>query len=245
MWIDAHCHLTSQADAPFSLREYNKAKDLGVERFFVCCLSLATFKKALMLKRFGLPLDIAVGIHPLIKSDLTLSLLTELLNYQEVVAIGECGLDFRDKNCVKEEQIDLFKAQIALANKYHKPLVVHSVKASKITYDCLASKQLRVLFHAYSGSYDLVKANQKEEFYYSFGFHLTQETAKKRRQVASLIPLDKILIETDASFSKKTSIKNLPLLPNVARSLALLREIPLKDLAYNLSKNYLHLLEGR
>jgi len=145
----------------------------------------------------------AVGIHPLdVKKMEDISKIEELAKHEKVVAIGEIGLDYYYETETKELQLKYFKNQLNLANKLNLPVVIHDRDAHKDTLYTL--KEIKVnnsgVIHCYSGSLEMAKELLKLEFYLGFDGPVTFKNAKTVIEVLKYIPLDRILIETDAPY---------------------------------------------
>ncbi|MFA5025195.1 MAG: TatD family hydrolase [Candidatus Shapirobacteria bacterium] len=139
----------------------------------------------------------AVGIHPQEISD-DINLLEELVKNPNVIAIGECGLEYLGE-VDTEKQIQYFRKQIELAQKYNKPLIIHARKAVDETIQILGEyRNLRGVIHCYGGGKKRVKKvlDLPGEWYFGFDGNLTYEVGLE--EVVKAIPQDKILAETDS-----------------------------------------------
>ena len=145
----------------------------------------------------------AVGIHPLdVKKMEDVSKIRELAKHEKVVAIGEIGLDYYYETETKELQLEYFKNQLNLANELNLPVVIHDRDAHKDTIDTL--KEIKVnnigVIHCYSGSLEMAKELLKLDYYLGFDGPVTFKNAKTVIEVLKYIPLDRILVETDAPY---------------------------------------------
>ncbi len=147
----------------------------------------------------------SVGIHPeyadkVGESDLIQ--IEELLENEKVVAIGEIGLDYYYEDCAdRDTQIDLFLKQLELCKKYDLPAIIHSREAAMDTFETIKSSGVKKgVVHCYSGSKEMALDYIKLGFYVGIGGVLTYKNARKTVEVVEEIPLDKILIETDAPY---------------------------------------------
>lgn len=144
----------------------------------------------------------AVGIHPqeiITNYELLITNLEELLaNNSNIIAVGECGLEFLGE-VDKQRQEIVFKKQIELAQKYKKPLIVHARKAMEETIQILSEYQdLRGVIHCYSGGKKRVKKvlDLPGVWYFGFDGNLTYEVGLE--EVVKSIPRDRVLAETDS-----------------------------------------------
>jgi len=146
----------------------------------------------------------AVGVHPheiYNMTDKTIEELRRMAGHKKVVAIGEIGLDYYyDKN-PREEQRVWFKKQLILAKELNIPVIIHARDASQECFDIIKESGVRDgVIHCYSGSEQMAKDYVKMGYYIGIGGVLTFSNAKKLVEVVEAIPLDKILIETDAPY---------------------------------------------
>ena len=201
--IDTHSHLLDEA--------FDNDLDLCIER----CISnnvnkivLVGFDRITNLKAQELSKKYSIfyptaGIHPeevIDKNDLIY--LEDFINQNKVYAIGECGLDYHWRNDNKDLQKNIFEGQINLAIKYKFPLIIHSRDAIEDTYNILSKYKgkIRGVMHCYSGSYEMALKFIELGLYIGFDGPVTYKNSKEPKRVASNIPLDKILVETDCPY---------------------------------------------
>lgn len=155
-------------------------------------------------------LKFSAGIHPhdsdnIIISD-TITELEKLILEPDNVAIGECGFDFyyNDRNKLYEKQEILFRMQIELAEKYNKPLIIHTRESFQDTYDILKEyRNLKVIYHCFSGNEDWFnKLNSlMHDSYFSFSGIITfKNNVTDIQNSVKVVPIDKILAETDSPY---------------------------------------------
>ena len=194
--IDTHCHLSSR----FS----EEIKIDGLEFAILSASCLQDSKDNLELAKINPKLLPSVGIHPqdvITNYELQITNLEELLvENKSVIAIGECGLEFTEgvDNKLQEQ---LFRGQIDLAQKYKKPLIVHSREASDETLEILKSyKNLRGVIHCYTGGKKRIKKYLEisNEWFFGIDGNLTYEIGLE--QVVAEIPKDRLVLETDSPF---------------------------------------------
>ncbi len=119
----------------------------------------------------------------------------------KVVAIGEIGFDFHLENVEREKQTRYFELQMQLAEKLSMPVVIHDREAHGPCFDmALAHPSVTGVFHSFSGSAEMAKELVRRGWYISFSGVLTFKNAARVREVAASVPLDRILIETDAPY---------------------------------------------
>ena len=185
--IDTHAHLSSRFEQEVDLRK--------LDWIILSASSLADSKDNLEIAKTNLKLKPAVGIHPQEIND-SAKKLEELIT-KEVVAIGECGLEFTP-GVDKIAQEKLFRDQIELAIKYQKPLIVHSREASDETIKILNEYQnLRGVIHCYTGGKKRIN-KIPEQFYFGIDGNITYEVGLE--EVIRNIPRNRLVLETDTPF---------------------------------------------
>ena len=146
----------------------------------------------------------AVGIHPgeaadAVQGDLTV--LEQLAADEKAVAIGEIGLDYHYEDCCpRETQQYWFRAQLELANRLSLPVVVHDREAHEDTLRFLQEYRPAGVVHCFSGSVEMARELLKLGLYIGIGGVVTFKNARKTVEVAAEIPLDRLLLETDAPY---------------------------------------------
>lgn len=194
--IDTHAHLSGRFKQEVNLEK--------LEWVVLSASSVQDSKDNLKLAKTSKKLLPAIGIHPQEKiSDLRcqMSDLEELLeNNKNIVAIGECGLEFVG-DFDKEKQIKLFEGQIILSLGYQKPLIVHSRKAADETVEILKSfKGLRGVIHCYTGGKKRIKNYLaiSPDWYFGIDGNITYEIGLE--EVVKNIPKERLVLETDTPF---------------------------------------------
>ena len=145
----------------------------------------------------------AVGIHPEYAADAGeyLPKLEALFSHPKVLAVGEIGLDYHwAENPPREVQRHVFAAQIELAQKLHRPIVVHSRDAHAETLEILQKYRPAGVMHCYSGSVEMLRQVLDLGMYISLGGAVTFKNAKKAKAVAAAVPGDRLLLETDCPY---------------------------------------------
>jgi len=198
--IDTHAHL----DQVFC------DIDRGLDKIILAAANLETSKNNLLLaKKYPNILLASVGIHPQ-ESDNSPVELKKIVekNYEKIVAIGECGLDFSEiskespkfKEMVKIQE-EIFRIQIELSQKYNKPLIVHARRAVDETVEILKEyKDLSGVFHCYAGGNKRIKKviDLGTNWFFGIDGNLTYEIGLA--EVVKNIPMDRLVIETDSPY---------------------------------------------
>ena len=164
-------------------------------------------------------------------------------NNKKVVGIGEIGLDYYRDISFNDLQKEIFIKQIELANELNLPIEVHDREAHKDTLDILKkyNKTSDVVLHCFSGSVEFSRECIKEGYYLALGGVVTFKNAKKMKDVAIDIPLDKLMLETDAPYLTPTPYRgktNQPMyIPYIAQEIAYLKGIDVSEVAIATTNN--------
>jgi TatD DNase family protein len=146
----------------------------------------------------------AVGIHPeLVETkgaEVDEERLRELLKHPKVVAIGEIGLDYYWSTDRKEQQKAVFRRQCELANELGLPVIVHDREAHEDTMEILKKYKPKGVLHCFSGSTEMAKEIIKLGMYIGLGGVVTFKNARKSVEVAEMLPVDCLLLETDCPY---------------------------------------------
>lgn len=204
--IDSHCHLNDPKLLVDLDGVIERARAAGVESFVVPGYDLLSSETADAIASKNDGVYALVGIHPhdaITYSDVVERRLEELLGNDRVVGLGEIGLDYHYDNSPREKQREVFIRQLELAKKVGKPIVIHSREAFLETFEIIRDygKGLKGVFHCFSGSYESAMRVIKElGFYISIAGPVTFKNAKEPLEVATRIPLEYLLIETDCPY---------------------------------------------
>ncbi len=164
--------------------------------------NMRSSKKAIELSQKYPYIYSAVGIHPecISDKDINFSDLENLSKNKKVVAIGEIGLDYHYNSDNKALQIDYFEKQILMANKLSLPILVHDREAHNDTLNLLRKHKPKGVVHCFSGSLEMAEEILKLGMFIGVGGVVTFKNAKKLVEVVENIPLESILLETDAPY---------------------------------------------
>jgi TatD DNase family protein len=190
----------------------------------------------------------AFGIHPWFVSEpFTTEELRQFLALPYTIAVGEIGLDFSPDSGPDAPQIEAFIRQLDLACEFSLPVLIHCRKAYDRLYQILQTYRGRIsgVLHSYSGSADMIMRFIDLGFYVSFSGSVTRRTAKKYHKNAALVPLDRLLVETDSpSIATETTVAS-QVEPRhtaeVAQKLAELRKAPFDEICRISTENARHL----
>ena len=240
--IDTHCHLTFDELAGNVEAVIARSKAAGVTGWITVGTDVEHNRKAIELATRFDNMYATVGIHPHDAKDATAETLTELkelVQNEKVVAIGETGLDFHYNYSEPPDQKRVFAAQLKVAEELNLPVIVHCREAFDETMEILeqfGSGVKRVVFHCFSGSAEQAKLVLDKGFYISFTGVVTFKNAEKTRDAAKIVPLDRLMVETDCPYMspepmRKQKINEPALMIHTAGFLAELKGMDLDDFA--------------
>lgn len=250
--IDAHGHLEGRAFDSDRDEILGNLKADGIDYFFNCGSNIQTSKTSIDFAKKYDNVYAIVGIHPLDADEYSkeaLEVIRDLATEEKVVAIGEIGLDNHyDDSPSPEIQEEAFRAQLDLAIELKMPVVIHAREADQKTFDILKSykeahQDFVALLHCFSGSVELMREYMKLGFYISLGGVTTFKNAKKPKEVAVEVPLDRLLLETDCPYMTPVPFRGKRNEPkyvlHTAKNIASLRGISLEDLETQTDANTL------
>lgn len=257
MLIDSHCHLDSKQFDPDRDEVIQRALDAGVTQM----VAIGTgdgppdLEAGVRLAdRYSCFLA-TVGVHPheaAKADDTTYKNLDELLRHPKVVALGELGLDYHYEFSPRGTQKAVFIEQMRIAGAARKPIVIHTREAWDDTFDLLEQHWrpygLPGIMHCFTGGANEAQRSLDLGFYISFGGIVTYPKAVDVHDSACIVPLDRLLVETDAPYLApvpKRGKRNEPaLIVHTAAKLAELRGISPVELAAATSRNFQRLSSG-
>ena len=251
MLADAHAHLAMpQMEADLS-DVLVRARHAGVTRILTCATSLADAARNLEIAsrhaEFGLLA--AAGFHPHQASQWDESSEASLRALvgpsPQAVAVGEVGLDFHYNLSPPDTQVEVLRRQVRLARSIGLPLVVHCRNARQRMREVFLEEQAREaggMLHCYSEDADFARFCLDQGFFVSFSGILTFRGADQVREAALVVPLDRVLVETDSPYlapEPHRGRRNEPaLVVEVARRLAALKGVALEELADATTANF-------
>lgn len=249
MYVDSHCHL-SFPELRQRLPEIRAAMEAAqVDRALCICTTLEEFDDVHALATGFDNFWCSAGVHPDNEGvrEPSVADLIALAARPRVVAIGETGLDYYRLNgrsvADMEWQRERFRTHIRAARATELPLVVHTRNASDDTVAILREEGAEAgVFHCFTETEAVARAALDAGFYISFSGILTFKTAQSLRDVASFVPLDRCLIETDSPYLAPVPYRgktnNPAYVPFVAQQIAVLKGIPVDEVARATTANF-------
>ena len=251
MLIYSHCHLDMLVQEKGGIEAaIQNAKANQVDHILCISIDKASCQNVLSLVKTNNYLSASVGIHPNVDQteNFTTDELVELAKHEKVIAIGETGLDYFRNEGDLAWQRDRFSTNIDAAKQLKKPLIIHTREARDDTMAMLENEQAREaggIIHCFTEDWDTARRALDIGFYISLSGIVTFKNAKTLQEVAKMLPLDRILIETDSPYLAPMPHRgktNQPaFVKHVAEFLAELRGDTVDNIASTTSANFYRL----
>lgn len=244
MFVDTHCHLDDEKFAQFLT-----AKDLGLDKVKVAITMGCNLKGSVDCKNLSEKFDnlyFGAGFHPGNQKDYNKQdfiSLKELFSHPKCVAVGEIGLDYHWEPFDKQKQSDLLILQLDLADKLDLPVSLHSRDSTLDMINVLKSfsPKSRGVMHCFSGSKETAKILLDLGYYISFAGTLTFKNAVNLKEVASYVPMDRILTETDSPYLAPHPLRGTLNSPSnigiICDTLAQIKGVSIEEMAKTVYQN--------
>lgn len=201
MLIDSHCHLDFADFGDEREEVIRRARRAGIGGMLTICTKITEFEAVRTLAEGHDDIWCSVGVHPHEAADQPDADLVALAQHPKVVGIGECGLDFYYEHSPRARQEQVFRAHCAAARAAGLPLIVHTREADAETAAILeAERPPAAVLHCFSSGRALAEKALALGYYISFSGIVTFKNATELREIARDVPLDRILVETDAPY---------------------------------------------
>lgn len=247
MYIDTHVHLNADQYDEDLQEVIDRALNSKVEKMVVIGFDRKTIKRAIELVEQYDFIYAVVGWHPVDAIDCTdedLEWIEQLAAHDKVVGIGETGLDYHWDKSPRDIQQQVFRKQIQLAKRVDLPIIIHNREATEDVLTILReedAQQVGGVMHCFGGSVETAQESIKMNFMISLGGPVTFKNAKKPKEVAAEIPLEHLMIETDAPYLAPHPYRGKRNEPSyvtlVAEEIARLKELPVETVAEATTKN--------
>lgn len=204
--FDTHAHYDDPAfDEDRDVLLSEQLPQGGVTRIVNCAVDLVSSARNLELAHQYDLLYCALGYHPEQAADERKGDLDTIAGFlqteDKAVAVGEIGLDYYwEENAPRDTQVDLFSRQLALSKDLDLPVIIHDREAHGDTMDLLRKYRPKGVLHCFSGSVEMMKEATSLGMYIGLGGVVTFKNARKAVEVAAEVPLDRLLLETDAPY---------------------------------------------
>lgn len=237
MFIDTHCHLFNEYYENIE-DIIIKCKNSNIKKIIVSGVDLKSNMEVLeLISKYDMVYG-SLGFHPTELKDFCyddLEWLEEHINDNKIVAVGEIGLDYHYDNTDKEKQLYVFRKQLDIAEKYKKPIIIHSRDAIGDTYNILKDYKLKGSIHCFSGSVEMARKFTKLGYMIGVGGVVTYKNSRILKEVVKDTDLSYILLETDAPYlspeplrGTKNDSSNIPI---IAHLIADLKNVSMSDVS--------------
>ncbi len=249
MLIDSHCHLDAPEFDADRAQVVARAAAAGVSRQIVPAIAAASWPKLREVCAMAPGLYPAYGLHPMYLAEHAPAHLAELRGWierEKPVAVGECGLDYFVEGLDAEQQQAYFEGQLALAREFELPVIVHARRAVDAVIAAVKRiGKLRGVVHSFSGSPEQARQLWQLDFMIGLGGPVTYERANRLRGLVAHMPLEYLLLETDAPDQPDSAIRgqrNEPArLQTIRDAIAALRGVDAGEIATETSRNAMRL----
>ena len=256
MLVDSHCHLDRLDLAPYggSFSTFlDETCEDGVGHMLCVSIDMESYPEMLALVEQYPQVSVSAGVHPNEQNrrEPELEELVELAAHPKNVAIGETGLDYFRSGGELDWQRERFRRHITAAKACNKPLIIHSRAAKEDSLRIMQEEQARDVggvMHCFTEDWNMAREALDMGFYISFSGIITFRSAAELRDVAKKVPLDRILIETDAPYLAPVPHRGKPNYPRyvslVADCMAEVRGLDREKLVTATWDNFFHLFRA-
>ena len=246
--IDSHCHLDHQPLLSNIDDVIKRSKQEGIEKLLTICTTSKSFNQIIKLIKHDQIIFGTFGIHPHEASQdkvLKDEIIKNFNKNEKIIGIGETGLDFFYNNSDKLSQIESFKEHIEAAIHLDCPLIVHSRNAEKETYEILneyKDEKPKILMHCFTGSTTFASKLFELNCFFSASGIITFKNSLELQETFRIIPIDKLLIETDSPYLAPVpnrGKKNEPsFIRFTAKKLAEIKSLHVSQIIENTTNNF-------
>ena len=204
--IDSHCHLDHEPLLSDLMNVIKRSKEVGIKKLLTISTSFESFARIKKIIQEDEMIYGTIGIHPHETTQNKITSNTIVKNFidnPKIIGIGETGLDFYYENSDKNDQIKSFKEHIEASIQTNSPLIIHSREAENETFNILneyKNQNLKILMHCFTGSKNFAKKLLSLNAFFSASGIITFKNSLELQETFKILPIDKILIETDSPF---------------------------------------------
>jgi TatD DNase family protein len=250
MLVDSHCHL-NRLDLSNYKGDLNAAlafaKEQGVSQILCVSVVLEDLPHMIAIARAHENIYVSTGLHPTESTHMEPNVedLIVLASDPLIIAIGETGLDYYRCEGDTTWQQNRFRTHIQAAKKLNKPLIIHTRQAREDTIAIMReenAQDAQGVMHCFTETWEMAQQAMDLNFYISFSGIVTFKNAKELQDLAKKVPLDRMLIETDAPYLAPVPFRGKPNEPAyvryVAEFIAELRGVSLEEIAEKTTENF-------
>ena len=235
--IDTHSHINFQDYKENFEKFLSEIKQNEVEKIIIPGVEPLSFNEIISLCNKYEMIYGALGVHPSEFKTYNQEVeetIYKLIKESKIVAIGEIGLDYHYGFDSKEEQKDILRKQLKIAEETKLPIIIHDREAHEDVFEILQEYKLsNVIFHCFSGNSAFAEKCIEKGYYIGIGGVVTFKNAKELKESTKIIPLDRILLETDAPYLAPVPFRgkiNSPIyLKYIAQEIANIKEINIEE----------------
>lgn len=242
--FDTHAHYDDEAFDEDRAELLNTLPQKGVDQIITCGCDIPSTQKAKELAERYDFIWFAAGFHPENEAGATLDDLETIrtfLRHPKCKAVGEIGLDYHWDTCPRPLQAERFEQQILMAKEAGMPVIVHDREAHQDTFDLLKKHRPAGVLHCYSGSAEMMKEYVKLGFFIGINGVVTFKNAKKTAEVAAQVPLENLLLETDAPYLAPVPLRgkrcDSSMIAHTAARIAEIRDMDAAELIEKANQN--------
>jgi TatD DNase family protein len=252
MFVDSHCHINFPDFQPRLPEIFAAMAKNQVSHALCVGVNFENLGSVLNLADTHPNIYASVGVHPDHDEDTepTIERLVELAQHPKVVAIGETGLDYFRLTGDLEWQRERFRTHIRAAVATARPLIIHTRSAAEDTLRLMreeGAERVGGVMHCFTESQAVAEAAMALGFYISFSGIVTFKNAKELKEVARIVPLDRMLIETDSPYlapmPHRGKVNEPAFVMHVAEEIARLRNMPVEAVAQATTENFFRLFQ--
>jgi len=245
--IDTHCHLTYDGLREQLDQVLNRSIEAGVNSWVTVGTKTGELEGVIELTDKHKNLYAGLGYHPHEAKSVTeddLQNLRKLCQHKKVLAVGETGLDFFYDQSPRQVQKDIFRAHLTIAEELKLPVIIHTRNAFEESMEILDEYRGRlkdVVIHCYSGTEEQTKFVLDKGYHASFTGIATFKKAEETRAAAKMVPLDRLMIETDCPFISPEPVRNQrpcepAMMVHTARKIAEVKGIDFEEFAQQVTE---------
>ena len=251
-FVDSHCHINFPELAENIGDVLAQMRNNEVVSALCVSVNLADFPQVVALAEQHPQIYASVGVHPDYEGveEPSVARLVELARHPKIVAIGETGLDYFRLKGDLEWQRARFRTHIRAARESGKPLIIHTREAAADTLRIMAEEKAAEaggVMHCFTETWEVAEAALAMGFYISFSGIVTFKNARQLKEIAQRVPLERILIETDAPYlapvPHRGKLNQPAYVKDVAAEVATLRGISLDEVGRSTTENFVRLFK--